>query len=234
LLQAFFPARMMAGLLVLAVAASLLYRVFCPGWVLYRQAEEALAAGKKAEALELVRAMGGEGRDRGRLRLRAAELALRAGDAALAGKWMEWAWADIPHPGLDEVRLAAGIADALRQPSAALDFYLDFQRGGGELDAAARLHLADLYRERKAYPEAEALYRQLGSENRDVAAAARLHWAEMLSWQQNYAEAAALFREILAARPGDREARLGLARTLEWMGAHDEAVAEYRKLTGGG
>ncbi|MFH1914021.1 MAG: tetratricopeptide repeat protein [Pseudomonadota bacterium] len=93
------------------------------------------------------------------------------------------------------------------------------------------MQLADLLRRQKRYDEALVEYDRLLAEDSTNAEAA-LGRIETLAWAGEVETALPLARELVRARPGDRAARLTLARVLSWSGRIDEAETEYRRLLG--
>jgi tetratricopeptide (TPR) repeat protein len=97
-----------------------------------------------------------------------------------------------------------------------------------QLDAGSLLVMADMYRDRKSYERAAALYRAYLAKRPDDHAA-RLRFAEMLSWEKHYDESLSEYRVILAALPDDVQVRRKYAMVLSWAKKYDESAKEFRR-----
>jgi tetratricopeptide (TPR) repeat protein len=97
-----------------------------------------------------------------------------------------------------------------------------------ELSTAASLALGDALVARRAYPEAEAIFRR-EIERAGDDQLTRLKLAELLSWTKRYDESLKLYRTILAALPDDVQVRRRYALVLLWAGHPDESAAEMRR-----
>lgn len=109
------------------------------------------------------------------------------------------------------------------------DSYAELSRvPAADLTPAAALALADTLVARRAYPEAEAIFRRELARNHGDHLT-RLKLAEILSWTKRYDEALALYRTILEALPDDVQVRRRYALVLLWAGRVDESAAELRR-----
>lgn len=97
-----------------------------------------------------------------------------------------------------------------------------------ELSPAASLALGDALVARRAYPEAEAIFRrELQRAGGDQLT--RLKLAELLSWSKRYDESLQLYRAILTALPEDVQVRRRYALVLLWAGRPQESAEEMRR-----
>jgi tetratricopeptide (TPR) repeat protein len=97
-----------------------------------------------------------------------------------------------------------------------------------QIDDATWVIIADIYRQKKQYQDAEHIYSQyLKKKPEDDKV--RLKLAELLSWQKRYDESIHHYQIILSHRPHDIQVRRRYAQVLTWMGQDEEAVEEWRK-----
>lgn len=109
------------------------------------------------------------------------------------------------------------------------DAYNELSRiPAAELTPAAALALGDALVARRAYSEAESIFRR-ELERAGGDQLTRLKLAELLSWTKRYDEALELYRAILAALPDDLQVRRRYALVLLWAGRTQESAEEMRR-----
>lgn len=89
--------------------------------------------------------------------------------------------------------------------------------------------LAESFSASNQLPQALEIYRALSADTADLKA--RKGEARMLLWLARHDEAAAHYRAILETHPNDKEAQIGLARSLNHGGRHFAAVSAYAVAT---
>jgi len=89
--------------------------------------------------------------------------------------------------------------------------------------------LAESLAARNQLAQALEIYRRLAADPADLRA--RKGEARTLLWLDRDDEAAACYRAILETRPQDKEAQIGLARSLNYGGRHFAAVSAYAAAT---
>lgn len=219
----------LAVLAALSVATSLVFRLAHPGLVAFKDGQIALGHGNQKQAKEFFEQALKLGVNQPLIDLQLARICLAQGDTAAARTLLENFLSKDPSsmPGRS---VLAGVLQHDGEISRATHLYLDALDNGQTLPPDARLHLADLFRQQKLYPDSDAIYRDLSGRGDRIGATASLHLAQSLAWQRNYDEAIRMLRAIIASAPDNAQARLLLARVLSWSGRNGEAVAEYKKI----
>jgi tetratricopeptide (TPR) repeat protein len=122
------------------------------------------------------------------------------------------------------VRAAAGACYAAGRPAAAITIYRAWLARAPE-DRAARLEVARLLTEAGDLAAAEAEYDRLLAAGAPAAESASLRKAraDVRAWQGRLDAAIADYRALVAERPGDAEAWLGLGLAHRWRGDLAEA-----------
>jgi tetratricopeptide (TPR) repeat protein len=210
-----------------AVVVSLLFRQFQAPWVAFREGETAFAHGNLAAATQFYQ-KAAERLDDPRILEHLAQCLLATGNL----KDAQTALARIveKHPGqLDAIRLLAGADQQAQEPLKAIPLFTRYLALGRKLDSSGELQLADIYRQAKLYDQAAPYFLEAAKDPKEKTAAT-IELAQMRGEQGDYDEAIALLREVLVANPTNRQARISLARILNWAGDYKGSEDEYRKL----
>ena len=90
------------------------------------------------------------------------------------------------------------------------------------------IELARQLKKEKRYPEAIIHFRRaVELSTGRIRYGVKKELAQVISWTRDKEQAIELYKELLAERPEDSEARMGLARVYSWTKRYDEAKGEY-------
>jgi tetratricopeptide (TPR) repeat protein len=97
-----------------------------------------------------------------------------------------------------------------------------------KIDDSTWIIIADIYRKKKNYLEAENIYSHY-LKKFPLDDKVRLKLAELLSWEKRYDESIQEYQIILTHRPQDIQVRRRYAQVLTWKGDDEEAIKEWKK-----